>query len=70
MGTKRWNLETESGGAGRYDDELLCANWNPVIDLVEWSCSKTLDDTSSDAGKDFGDTDIDALLNRIYRLGG
>ena len=54
----------------RYGDELLSANWNPVINLIEWSCAKTLDYVGSNAEQDLSDEDIDALLNRIYTLGG
>lgn len=70
MRKTRGNEETESSAASRYDDELLCANWNPVIDLIEWSCAKSFDDASRDRGKDLSDSDIDAFLNRIYSLGG
>ncbi len=70
MAKKLWDDETASGEDSRYDEELLCANWNPVIDLIEWSCAKTLDAVSSNARHDLSDTDIDALLNRIYSLGG
>lgn len=69
MGKKN-DDRAESAEESRYDDELLSANWNPVIDLIAWSCAKTLDNVSSDAGQDLSEADIDALLNRIYCSGG
>lgn len=70
MGKKRGNEESGSRADSSYDEELLCANWNPVLDLIEWSCAKSFDDVSRDRGKDLSDSDIDAFLNRIYSLGG
>ena len=63
-------MESKPKGAGesRYDDELLSANWNPVIDLLAWSCGKTLDDVSRNTGADMTESDIDAFLDRIIRL--
>jgi hypothetical protein len=59
----------QAGDESRYDDALLSANWNPVIDLLAWSCGKTLDDTSAKRGTDMTENDIDAFLDRIYTLG-
>src|SRR4026209_1992346 len=71
MGWKKMaDDDLKSDENSRYDEELLSANWNPVIGLIEWSCAKTLDCVGSDAEKDLSDEDIDALLNRIYSLGG
>lgn len=53
----------------RYGEELLSANWNPVIDLLAWSCGKTLDDVSRKSGNDMTQSDIDTFLCRIYTLG-
>ena len=69
MGSKRKGPdEAELEPVTRYDDELLSANWNPVIRLIESSCARTLDDMN--AKDDLSEQDIDALLNRFYRLGG
>ena len=71
MGTKRKDDgEPESGGNSRYDDELLSANWNPVIGLIEWSCAKTLEEVGKDGGRDLSEDEIDAFLDRIYTMGG
>ena len=61
--------EPEAPGASRYDDELLSANWNPVVDLLEWSCAKTLQEVSDKPRQDLTEEDADALLSRIYTLG-
>lgn len=57
------------GEESRYGEELLSANWNPVIDLLTWSCGKTLDDVSRKTGNDMTESDIDTFLSRIYTLG-
>ena len=59
----------ERGEQSRYGEELLSANWNPVIDLLAWSCGKTLDDVSRKTENDMTDSDIDTFLCRIYTLG-
>ena len=59
----------DSGEHSRYGEELLSANWNPVIDLLAWSCEKTLDDVSSKGEEDMTDKDIDTFLCRVYTLG-
>ena len=55
--------------APRYDDELLSANWNPVIELLEWSCAKTLADTNRAERPELREEDVDAFLGRIYSSG-
>jgi hypothetical protein len=61
--------EPAAGLESRYDDELLCANWNPVIDLLGASCEKTRSETSRDPARDVAREDPDGFLNRIYKLG-
>ena len=53
----------------RYDDELLSANWNPVIGLLEWSCARTFADVSRSATQDVSEEDAEAFLGRFYSLG-
>jgi hypothetical protein len=54
----------------RYDEELLSANWNPVIDLLGASCDKTREELSrSDPARNAAQEDPDAFLSRIYKLG-
>ena len=53
----------------RYDDELLAANWNPVVELLSQSCSLTRERATHDARADLTDTDADGFLNRVYTLG-
>ena len=54
--------------APRYDDALLSANWNPVIELLEWSCAKTLADTNR-AERQLREEDVEAFLGRVYKSG-
>jgi hypothetical protein len=51
----------------RYGNELLSANWNPVLALLEWSCARTSEETSRDRVRE---EDADAFLGRFYNLGG
>jgi hypothetical protein len=67
---KRRNEKEESESArDRYDDELLSANWNPVIDLLGASCAKTKDEASADPSRKIAEEDPEAFLKRIYKLG-
>lgn len=61
--------DPDSSESSRYGEELLSANWNPVIDLLEWSCAKTLEDVGDKSKQDLSEEDVDALLGRIYTLG-
>lgn len=54
--------------AARYDEELLSANWNPVVALLDWSCAKTLDETRK-ASQELREEEADAFLGRIYSSG-
>jgi hypothetical protein len=49
----------------RYGDELLSANWNPVIELLERSCIRT----RQFAERALREEDADAFLGRIYTFG-
>lgn len=59
----------EAMRADRYDDELLCANWNPVIALLERSCARTAADTARDTGPSVREEDAADFLGRIYTSG-
>ena len=54
--------------AARYDDELLSANWNPVIDLLESSNAKTLAEARS-MKQELREEEVDDFLGRIYTSG-
>ena len=69
MAGKRKDKEPTDAPAARYDDELLSANWNPVIELLEWSCAKTLADTRRAERQELRDEDVDDFLGRIYTAG-
>ena len=53
----------------RYGDELLAANWNPVIDLLAASCARTAQEIVRGASEELREEDAAAFLGRIYKLG-
>ena len=61
--------ELAAGLESRYDEELLTANWNPVVDLLGASCDRTREEPSRDPSRDVAQEDPDAFLNRFYKLG-
>jgi len=61
--------EPAGGLESRYDEELLTANWNPVVDLLGASVDRTRAETSRDPSHDMAQEDPDAFLNRFYKLG-
>jgi hypothetical protein len=52
----------------RYGEELLSANWNPVIDLLESSAKRT-EALARGAEPGLREEDADAFLGRIYTQG-
>lgn len=67
---KRKGEAGSSGWDSRYGEELMCANWNPVMDLIEWSCAKTLGATGGAAGTPLDEAHAEGLIGRIYSAGG
>ncbi|MES2563959.1 MAG: hypothetical protein V4637_14690 [Pseudomonadota bacterium] len=61
--------KTEEVGASRYDDELLRANWNPVIDLLQSSSSPAKEPSKPATTEPVSDEEAAAFLGRIYKLG-
>jgi hypothetical protein len=59
--------DSEAGDESRYDEELLCTGWTPVIDLLQWSCDRTAELTRP---RHVSDEEAAAFLNRIYTFGG
>jgi hypothetical protein len=57
---------SESPGESRYDEELLSANWNPMIDLLACAAQS---EASRGAAHDVSEEDADAFLGRIYTFG-
>jgi len=55
---------------GRYDEELLSANWNPAIDLLEASTGGGSHSSPRASAEALREEDVDAFLGRIYTLGG
>ena len=50
----------------RYDDALLCANWNPVIELVHDSPGKR---ATRRGRRELSEEEAKAFLGRIYASG-
>jgi hypothetical protein len=55
-------------GYGRYDEELLCVNWNPAVSVVALSCYQTAQELSPALPEDFAAVDLDAFMTRVYAL--
>ncbi len=54
--------------AERYDEELLCVNWNPAVQLVAMSCFQNEQELSPQLPEDLSTIDADIVLDRIYAL--
>jgi hypothetical protein len=57
--------DCDAADESRYGDELLRANWNPIIELLQWSCDRTVEMTRR-ARADVSDEEAAAFLGRIY----
>jgi hypothetical protein len=57
---------TQDGSANRYGEELLSANWNPAIDLLDVSAPSS---TARGGSETLREEDVDGFLGRIYTLG-
>ena len=55
-------------GHHRYDEELLCVNWNPAIRVIAMSCYQTAEELSPQLPEDFSNSDAEAFLQRVYAL--
>ena len=60
--------EAKVTGHHRYDEELLCVNWNPAIRVIAMSCYQTAEELSPQLPEDFSNTDAEAFLQRVYAL--
>ena len=58
---------SEAGDESRYGEELLRANWNPVIELLQWSSDRTAHLTRP--VRRVSDEEAAAFLRRIYTSG-
>ena len=52
----------------RYDEELLCVNWNPALLVLAMSCYQTAKELSPQLPENFSNIDAEAFLNRVYAL--
>jgi len=52
----------------RYDEELLCVNWNPAIGVIAMSCYQTEQELSPQLPEDFANFDVRSFLDRVYAL--
>ena len=58
----------EAGDASRYyGEELLRANWNPVIELLQWSSDRTARLTRP--ARQVTEQEAAAFMRRIYTSG-
>ena len=57
-----------AGTTQRYDEELLCVNWNPAVSLMAMSCFQTESEISPELPEDFSKIDAGAFLDRVYAL--
>jgi hypothetical protein len=55
----------DAGDESRYGDELLRANWNPVLSLLQFSCDRTLA-AARPAPAEVSDEEAAAFLDRVY----
>lgn len=53
---------------GRYDEELLCVNWNPAVSVVARSSYQTAQELSPELPENFEDVDMRAFMSRVYAL--
>ncbi len=52
----------------RYDEELLCVNWNPALRVLAMSCYQTAKELSPQLPENFSNIDAEAFLDRVYAL--
>ena len=53
---------------GRYDEELLCVNWNPAVSVIAMSCFQTEQELSPQLPEDLPKIDAGVFLDRVYAL--
>ena len=54
-------------GQSRYDEELLCANWNPAVSMIALSCDPTPHEPSPALPEDTAMVEQD-FMDRVYAL--
>jgi hypothetical protein len=54
--------------ARRYDEVLLCVNWNSTVGLIPMSCCQTEQGLSPQLPEDFANFDVRGFLDRVYAL--
>jgi len=52
----------------RYDEELLCVNWNPAVRMLATSCYQTTRELSPELPEKLSNRDVEAFLGRVYAL--
>lgn len=53
---------------GRYDEELLCVNWNPAVSVIAQSSYQRPQELSPALPEDFTAVDVQAFMDRVYAL--
>ena len=70
MGKSRGHQETANRAEElAYDEELLSANWNPVVELLAWTHSFVPEPVRRPAYEAIEEHEADTLLGRIYACG-
>ena len=68
MSKKSQDSNEPEGSQSRYDDALLSANWNPVVELLE--TTRSVSTRNKQRGRAVtSDAEADAFLSRIYTAG-
>jgi len=52
----------------RYDEELLCVNWNPAVRVLALNSFQRPEELSPALPEDFSTVDVQAFMNRVYAL--
>jgi hypothetical protein len=60
--------KTAQAEESRYDEELLCVNWNPAVRLVALTCYQKPEELSPQLPEDFSNVDVTAFMGRVYAL--
>ena len=66
MATK--DKEDAEQHSSRYGEELLSANWNPVVELLEAARARPSAETRA-AAPQWREEDVAAFLGRVYKAG-
>ena len=55
-------------GRSRYDEEVMCVNWNPAVVGLASTWYQTSRELSPELPEDLSKIDADSFLTRVYAL--